>query len=302
MTMTTDPVELLLSEADAGRLRRLADRMRVTYHDPDSPRLADHVPLITREMPDDLALFLHQFRLHEPAGAAVIRGWGLDDELLGPTPDRYDPPDPSPESIRWAMYVLALGWQLGRPFAQPHLQKGRRVHNVLPTPGSEQDKTGTSSASVLELHTEDACWTGRARYLLLHCLRNDDKVPTTYASLAMAGLDPHAEAVLFQPRFTMTVEPDHQAKLGRRLIGPVLYGNPAKPRLAYDGFYLAGNDAEARDALAHLTACLEAAATDITLAPGDTAIIANEYATHGRRSFPFHRKGRDRWLQRLHVR
>ena len=300
--MTGDPIELLVAEPDWERLERLGHRLSILYGGPEHPGLADQLPLIARELPDDLALFLHRFRRDEPAGAAIIRGFGVDDDDLGDTPDRYDPPDPSRASLAWACYLVVIASQLGEPFAWPHLQGGRLVHNVLPAPGDELTKTGTSSASTLELHTEDACHPGRADYLLLHCLRNDDKVPTVYSSLAMAGIDPEAAAVLRQPRYTMMVEPDHIETLGQRRQVPVLYGDPARPYLAYDGFYLEATDSEAAEALEHLTVRLEAAAADVVLEPGDLVIIDNATAAHGRRQFKARYDGRDRWLARVHVR
>jgi hypothetical protein len=301
--MTTDPIELFLPKPDWEKLERLADQWRILYGGPDAARLDDEASLVARGLPDDLATFLHQFRRDEPAGAAVIRGWGVDDDALGDTPTRYDPPDPSPTSVAWACYVAVIGAQLGHPRPWPHIQGGRLVHNVLPAPGDEDEKSGTSSASTLELHTEDACrWLDRPAYLLLFCLRNDEKVPTTYASLASAGVDPAAAEVLFQPRFTMTVEPDHRAALGPSLTVPVFYGDPARPYLAYDGAYLQGDDLEAAEALAHLTGRLEAATTNVVLAPGDLAVIHNKTAVHGRPPFDATYKGRDRWLLRTLVR
>jgi L-asparagine oxygenase len=300
-TSGLDPVEHLLSEDDAGRLMRLADQARWRFGRPDAPALVEQAPLLVRDLPDDLLLFLRRFVRNEPAGAAVVRGCGLDDAALGPTPDRYNPPDPSEASQTWGFYLTLLGYALGEPFAWSNLQDGRLVHNVLPVAGDEQEKTGTSSASVLELHTEDAAHPARAYYLGLLCLRNDDKIPTVYSSLRQAQLDPAAVAVLRQPRFTMQVEAAHVAVLGETRQVPVLFGHPDQPYIAYDGLYLSGRDGEATEALEHLTERLEAAAIDVLLEPGDTVWIDNFAAVHGRRPFTAYYKGRDRWLLRTHV-
>jgi L-asparagine oxygenase len=154
---------------------------------------------------------------------------------------------------------------------------------------------------VLELHTEDAAHPARADYLGLLCLRNDDKIPTVYSSLRQARLDPAAIQVLLQPRFTMQTEPAHAPTLGEVQQVPVLFGHPDRPYIAYDGLYLSGRDPEATEALAHLTASLEASAIDVLLAPGDVVWIDNFTAVHGRRPFPARYDGRDRWLLRQHV-
>jgi L-asparagine oxygenase len=301
--MTTDPIELLLSEPDWDRLMRLADRLRIQYGTPDHRLLSAQAPLILREVPDDLALFLRAFQREEPAGAAVVRGGGIDDKALGLTPPRYDPPYPTDASVQLGFYITLLGYALGEPFAWSNLQGGRLVQNVLPVAGDEHLKSGTSSASTLELHTEDAAHPARADWLLLMCLRNPDKVPTGYASLAQAALDPAAVKVLMEPRFIMESEPDHAAALGATQQVAVLSGDPDDPYLVYDELYLSAvdGDAEAETALAHLTASLKAVATDVFLEPGDTVIIHNPKATHSRGPIPFRGDGSDRWYLREHV-
>ena len=153
------------------------------------------------------------------------------------------------------------------------------------------------------MHTEDAATQPRADWLLLLCLRNPDKVPTVYASLARAGLDPAAVKVLMEPRFIMRSEPDHAGALGATQQVAVLSGDPEGPYMTYDGFYLTAvdGDSEAETALAHLTASLEAAATDVLLEPGDTVIIDNRKAVHGRNPFQARYDGTDRWYKREHV-
>jgi L-asparagine oxygenase len=298
-----DPREHILSQPDADQLMRAAEQLRRRYGTPNHQQLSAQAPLILREVPDDLALFLRAFQRDEPAGAAVVRGAGIHNRALGPTPSRYDPPYPTDASVQLDFYITLLGHALGEPFAWSNLQDGRLVHNVLPVRGDETTKTGTSSASVLELHTEDAAHPARADWLLLLCLRNPDKVPTVYASLAQAGLDPAAVEVLMEPRFIMRSEPDHAAALGATQQVAVLSGDPKDPYLTYDGFYLTAldGDSEAETALAHLTASLEAAATDLLLEPGDTVIIDNRKAVHGRKPFRARFDGTDRWYKREHV-
>jgi L-asparagine oxygenase len=298
-----DPIEHILSQRDTDQLMGVAEQLRHRYSAPNHRLLPAQAPLILRDIPDDLALFLRAFQRDEPAGAAVLRGGGIDDKALGRTPPRYDPPYPTDASVQLDFYLTLIASCLGEPIAWSNLQGGRLVHNVLPVPGDETEKTGTSSQSLLELHTEDAAHPARADYLLLLCARNDDKIPTVYTSLAQADLDPAMVEVLFQPRFTMRSEPDHAATLGEAQRVAVLFGHPASPYLAYDGFYLTADPADptAQRALSHLTERLEAAATDVLLGPGDTVILDNFRAVHGRRPFQPHYDGRDRWLKRTHV-
>lgn len=298
-----DPIEHILSQRDSDQLMEVAEQLRRRYGTPNHRLLPAQAPLILRDVPDDLALFLRAFQLDEPAGAAILRGGGVDDRAVGATPPHYDPPYPTDASVQLDFYLTLIASCLGGPIAWSNLQGGRLVHNVLPVPGDETEKSGTSSQSVLELHTEDAAHPARADYLILLCVRNDDKVPTVYTSLSDAGLDPAMVPVLFQPRFIMRSEPDHAATLGEIQQVSVLFGHPASPYLAYDGYYLdaAADDPTARRALSHLTERLEAAATDVLLHPGDLVIVDNFRAVHGRRPFTPRYDGRDRWLKRIHV-
>jgi hypothetical protein len=299
----TDPLVHDLTPTDAARLVTTARELLSTYGTTDNPALAADAPLILRELPEPLARFLRLFQLQEPAGAVVVRGIPVDDAALGPTPRRFDPPAQSPVAAALDFYLLLVAHALGEPFSWSNVQGGRPVHNVLPVPGKEQEKAGTSSLSTLELHTEDACHPARADYLMLFCLRNDDAVPTVYAPLSHADPGPEAVAQLERTDFVMRSEPDHAASLGASRTTSVLFGSHEQPYLAFDGFYLSApaQNPAGRAALAQLTAGLEAAATDVVLQPGDLVIIDNYRAVHGRRPFQPRYDGRDRWLKRVHV-
>lgn len=299
----TDPIEHTLSATDAKRLLGLADQLRRSYRSPDHPDLAARAPLVVRGVPDDLLLFLRAFTHGEPAGAAVVRGLPVDDDALGRTPLRFDPPRPRAASVVLDFYATLIAYCLAQPYRYASLQGGRLVHNVLPVPGREEEKSGTSSRSTLELHTEDAAHPARPRYLILLAARNDDAVPTSYASLAQAHLDPEQVKVLFQPRFTMRSEPDHVVALGESQRLAVLFGHPADPYLRYDGFYLSADatDPTAQRALSHLGERLQKAATKVHLQPGDLLIVNNFRAVHGRDPFTARYDGRDRWLKRILV-
>jgi hypothetical protein len=304
MTLPPDPVEHRLGDPDADRLAGLAGRLRWSFGHPDSPALPATLPLVRGEIPDEVTLFLDTFRREEPAGAAILRGLRVDDDALGATPDRYDDPNPTEASVTLAFTLLLVGSLLGDPFGMANLQGGRRIHTMVPVAGDETLKSGTSSASTLELHTEDAALAAvgvAPDYLLLLCLRNDDHVPTTYASVRRTQLAGGAAHLLRQPRFTMTTEPDHQASLGPTQRVAVLSGHPDRPDLVYDGGYLSGVDQQAQWALDELTGQLGKVACDLHLDPGDVVAIDNRDAAHGRKPFPRRGNGRDRWYQRCLV-
>ncbi len=137
-------------------------------------------------------------------------------------------------------YLALLGAVLGDLFAFRTLQEGRLVQDLLPTPGQEETKSGNSSRSVLDLHTEDAFHPYRCDYLGLLCLRNDDEVPTSYAELRSDAIEEDHRQVLGQPRFL--VRPDETHLVGGEgqpawLIDqpvPLLFGGPDLPYLLFD--------------------------------------------------------------------
>jgi hypothetical protein len=150
----------------------------------------------------------------------------------------------------------------------------------------------------------------RCDYLALLCLRNDDKVPTTYAPLDAAQLTAEQRAVLAEPRFALTPDSEHVRRAVERGETPpappktgVLFGDPRDPYLAVDEFFIEvePGDDEARDALDALLRQLRTSQQDVALEPGDLLVIDNYRAVHGRKPFQARYDGRDRWLKRVGI-
>jgi hypothetical protein len=184
------------------------------------------------------------------------------------------------------------------------------VQDLLPSPGQEQTKSGNSSASTLDLHTEDAFHPYRCDYLGLLCLRNLDRVPTAFAELRAERLaEPHRR-VLGEPRFLVRPDETHLVGLADEspswLVDepvPLLFGGPDTPYLRFDDYFaepLPG-DEEAAAAVAALSGALAGAEQDALLGPGDVLFVDNYRAVHGRRPFAARYDGTDRWLKRISV-
>lgn len=73
----------LTGEEVAQALEVVADALRLVDTVEDA-ELYRRVPLLTRHLPERLALFLDDFRLRDQAGACVIGGWRVDDGAIGP--------------------------------------------------------------------------------------------------------------------------------------------------------------------------------------------------------------------------
>jgi L-asparagine oxygenase len=302
MTSSAELPTFTLTEDERAEVDALLDRV-------PWPEAADRVELLARRLPERLQEFLTDFRRTEPAGGCILRGYRVPADRVGPTPLRWQDAATAGTAAREEAYLALLGATLGDLFAFRTLQDGRLVQDLLPTPGQEQTKSGNSSRSVLDLHTEDAFHPYRCDYLGLLCLRNPDEVPTSYAELRPDTIDEQHRRVLGEPRFLLRPDETHLAGGGRPPAWladepvPLLFGGPDLPYVRFDDFFaepLPG-DGQAAAAMAALSEALAKAEQDALLAPGDVLFIDNYSAVHGRRPFTARYDGTDRWLKRISV-
>jgi Fe(II)/alpha-ketoglutarate-dependent arginine beta-hydroxylase len=228
------------------------------------------------------------------------------------------------------MLLVLLGSLLGEPIGWSTQQNGRIVHDILPIKGHEQEQLGSGSEVLLTWHVEDAFHPYRGDYLGMMCLRNPDRVPTTFAPINKVRLTPDQFAVLSSPHFTIRPDeshlpknrgagngngrsPDEEAVLQRayRKIEqmqssperiPVLFGDPSAPYVRMDPYFMdPPEDPVARATFDDLTRQVDAALEDQVLEQGDIVFIDNFQAVHGRKPFKARYDGRDRWMKRINV-
>ncbi|MEU0485028.1 guanitoxin biosynthesis L-enduracididine beta-hydroxylase GntD [Streptosporangium sp. NPDC006013] len=280
------------------------------------------------ELPRRLRRALNEFRLAEPSGILLISGLPVDDARIGPTPaDWKNKPVPSP-TIGHDIAFFLIASLLGDPIGWATQQGGYIMHDVFPIKGYEHEQIGWSSEETLVWHTEDAFHPLRTDYLGLMCLRNPDKVETTYADVSDVRIDDDVKAILSQERFYILPDDSHRpanraavtgedakvADLRKRsyrqvdlaLDTPepvaVLFGDPDDPYIRIDPHYMGGIQEEnAGKALAAFGTALDSAMTGVVLKPGDICLIDNYKAVHGRSPFSARFDGTDRWLRRLNV-
>jgi Fe(II)/alpha-ketoglutarate-dependent arginine beta-hydroxylase len=205
-------------------------------------------------------------------------------------------------------------------------QGGRVIHDVVPIQGHETEQISSASEQLIWWHTEDAFHPMRGDYLGMLCMRNRDRVPTTFASLERIALDPEEWRLLFEPHYTIRPDDSHRKKsgAGERSASPVdpeegfsrieemeknperialLNGDPSSPYIRIDPYYM---DSVANNPLAHrafesLSRAIDVELGEITLEPGDVCFIDNFKAVHGRRPFKARYDGYDRWLKRITI-
>lgn len=185
------------------------------------------VPAAARQLPERLLGFLEAFRREEPAGGFVLSGWAVDDAGLGRTPTHWRTlPEAENGTLAHELYLVLVASVLGDVFSWSTVQDGRLVQDLLPVRGEELDKSAGSSASVLDLHSEDAFSPLRCDYLGLLCLRNDDRVPTVYAPVDRVALTSEQRRILAEPRYVLTPDEEHVRRAAERGERPLCHRAP----------------------------------------------------------------------------
>ncbi|MET9951754.1 TauD/TfdA family dioxygenase [Streptomyces sp. NPDC006339] len=238
-------------------------------------------------------------------GLFVLRGLPLDDADIGPTPLSWATAEDS--GALWDVLLLLLSTVMGNPLAWEGQQNGRFVHNIVPSPGHEQEQTGASSAVLLSPHTEDAFHPGRAHLLMLGCMRNHDRIATTAASIRKVRLADADVALLSRPE--LPILPDDAYTEARGFEAPppkvpTLWESEDGLTLRFDPAYTPLDDAspEHRAAYGRLEDELARVSMAVRLEPGDVLVVDNDLVVHGRVPFQARYDGTDRWLKRASVR
>jgi len=293
----------VLNSDEVASLKKLIAEIAVRYDSVEDPAFLEEATVWAQEMPRRLRAALNHFRLAEPDAAhLIISGFPIDDEKIGRTPEHWNRPlaERRPTLEEEIFFVLASSL-LGECIAWKTQQAGRLVHDVMPIRGMEQEQIGTGSEQLITWHTEDAFHPMRGDYLAMMCLRNADRVPTTFASLERIRLDPEDWQTLFEPHYT--VKPDLSHTAGKAAKIALLFGDPRSPYIRIDHYFMdrVEDNPKAQKAFDALIDAVDAEIEDMVLEPGDVCFIDNYKAVHGRRAFKARYDGHDRWLKRINI-
>ncbi len=308
-----------LMPTETAAIRGLVDQLTTRFPGPEDAEFLRAVGLDAHELPRTLRQALCDFKLEEPVGGLLlVSGWPVDDGHLGPTPSHWKVAGESRRTFAHEAAMLLVGSLLGDPVGWATQQDGRLVHHVLPIREHEHAQLGSGSLELLWWHNEDAFHPLRPDYVILMCLRNPDRVATTYGSLADVKLSPPQIDKLFEPHFTIKPDNSHQPDargdneyasdgydaIARMNQAPdkisVFYGDRSSPYLRLDPYFMDRvADPAAQDALDTLVREMDRTLLDLVLEPGDICILDNHRAVHGRRPFQARFDGTDRWLERI---
>ncbi len=317
-------MKITLTDSEALETCELVGSLAARYGSAEHPELLANATVLAHQIPLRVRQTLNEFRLYEPATAICrVAGYPIDDDKIGPTPAHWKERQTRCVPVQEEILLLLLGSLLGDVIAWSTQQDGAVVHDIAPIQSHEHEQLGSGSAEELTWHTEDAFHPCRGDYLGMLCLRNPDRVPTTFASFDVSALDQETVALLFEPHYTIRPDESHQLKnrvdplTGESLETAqsridkmnekpekiaVLYGSPDSPYCRIDPYFMDPPEREdAREALDRLVRHVDDRIEEIDLEPGEVCFIDNFKAVHGRRPFKARFDGTDRWLKRVNI-
>lgn len=317
-------MKITLSDQERKSILELLGDLTSRYRSAEDPEFLSHASVHAHELPFRIRQALNEFRLREPDTAICrVAGYQVNEAEIGPTPSHWKERQRRCTSLREEILLVLLGSLLGDVIAWATQQDGAVVHDIAPVKGHEHEQLGSGSAEELSWHTEDAFHPFRGDYLGMMCMRNPDRVPTTFAALDVTGLDERTIALLFEPRYTIRPDESHlrknrvdglhgesleeaQSRIDEMNTRPekiaLLFGSPASPYCRLDPYFMdPPEDIEAQEALAKLLRHVSSRLEEMVLEPGEFCFIDNFKAVHGRRPFKARFDGTDRWLKRINI-
>jgi Fe(II)/alpha-ketoglutarate-dependent arginine beta-hydroxylase len=318
-------MRLVLNQEERGQVKALVERLARQHGSSEDPDFLDCASLYAHELPWRMRKCLNDFRLKEPTSAiCIISGYPIDQEKIGNTPSHWKLPESRATVLEEEIALVLMGSILGDCIGWATQQDGRIVHDILPIKGLEHEQLGSGSEELLWWHTEDAFHEARGDYLGMMCLRNPDRVPTTFAPIGDIDIDETSKSKLFEPHFTIRPDESHlkknksdanatdesledayqrietMVKAPRKI--PVLFGDPKAPYVRLDPYFMDPvEDAEAQEALNQLVRRIDQKISDVALEAGDFCFIDNFQGVHGRKPFKARYDGQDRWMKRINI-
>lgn len=258
-------------------------------------------------------------------GAVVISGYPVEDPRIGRTPEHWHRNGDVSPTLAEDMLLILCGSLLGDVFSWGTEQGGHIIQEVIPIKSHEHSQMSTGSEQTIWWHTEDAFHPYTSDYVGLMCMRNPEKIATTFACIDAVRLDPSVVKVLFEDRFVIRPVESHQEYVNLEAASDketehsryerinqmnehperisILYGDPEFPYLRIDPYFMdiPMDDKEGQQALEALVKAVESSLQEVVLEPGDCCLIDNYKAVHGRKPFKAKYDGTDRWLKRVNI-
>lgn len=303
---------LELDKEELQEIRKLLGGLALQYETAADEKLFDRLSYYATFLPKRVREFYSNLKKeHAHSGMTLIRGFRISLDVPSPSSWNYKESYlPKHELDFLSMLLSSL---VGHPFGWATQQKGKIIHDLIPQVGKGDAQTGYGSSSELELHTEDSFHDLKADFVCMYCMRNEQKVPTTFVTVRSLNI----EKTLFDSLYGSQVEllPDESHLDTQQMVDggsamqnsvskvKVLYGNKDYPYITYDLAYTNFKSLKGKrlTSFQKFRELVEDNIEDYALLPGDICIIDNRKVLHGRRKFAPNFDGQDRWLKRINI-
>ncbi len=305
-----------LSDDEIGKIFEVSQEAFNKYGNVNNPDFNLDYFNYSLRLPFSLRSFLFSFKIR-PYDCFLIKGIGIDDEKLGPTPEHWcKPKNDYTRLLQFVNYLIASC--AGQPYGWQTQQNGSLISDVLPIAGFEEKQQGFGSIGGLRFHTEDPFHVCQADYFTLMCMRNFSKTPTKVFPVDLSLIPDEYKVELFKQQFPIVPDESHtqltytQIKIENELDQSfseynqtkyisILYGRYESPYLRIDPEIMdvSGLSPEAKRAFDYIIEVIEEANTGVVLEQGHIILINNHRLAHGRGSFKANYDGKDRWLERV---
>lgn len=291
---------LNLNNNECKQVNKILDMVREDIYEANLSQKILYAQRLSYKLPKRIIRFIKefQFSIDLKTRLSLISNLTVNQELETPRVIRK-----AEDFSREDFLISIISFILGEVFGWEEEQNGRIVHDILPLKEHHYSQESTGSAKEIYWHTEEAFHDYPADYLVLLCIKNPDKIATTYCSVNSLDLSDSVYDILFEPKFVFKKVASHKSQFEETYIRPILYGCRSKPFIRIDPFYMeaAVDDTAATNSLNILINYINLSLKYIILKPGDLLILDNSMCVHGRNSFLAKYDGNDRWLKRVNV-
>lgn len=321
--MQPNITKLSLDNKEVDAIESLLFHVERTYVNEEHPAFLADAKMLTAKLPERLRQYLSGFATHSGSEICLVSGLPIDPLKLAPTPADICLPRSSKGGNKENYLFLLFSALLGDAFGWSTQQNGRLIHDILPVKGHEHEQISSGSKETITLHCEDAFHEHRADFIGLMCLRNPDRISTTFAKPNIDELSAEHKELLFQPEFIIRADDSHLPENNPNDNGEMdvfnpeqkmscneldegikiapLFGPPDSPFIRLDRYFMEQPEKKYAQALEALCNNLEKNIFDLALEPGDVAFADNYRILHGRRKFVPSYDGQDRWLKRINI-
>lgn len=314
----------ILKTDELAKIDQLIFDLSSEFDSVESSEFAEKCKLLSANIPSSIRKTLYNFLLQKQTrGFHIIRGFLINEDSIGPTPDHWDASWKLKTVLRQEIYQMLISSCLGEVFGWLTQENGRLLRHIVPIKKNENEQLGGSSKVTLLWHIEEAFHSQRADMMSIMCYRNYEQAKTYVCSTSDMDIPERYWNILSEPRFYIKPDKSHMPvnnksqfwqlnsehfrKVKSFLKNPhpvaVLSGKKECARLLIDEAFMEPleNDNEAADALKWLYDHMYEKKYSIQMEPGDLLIIDNRITAHARSSYIPNYGPKARWLRRVNI-